>query len=219
MKVYSKDNLDTYIVSSERDDDREVYNVTFANGDVYDNIPIIPENTERIEKLLYAQAYNAMPQKLKLSRDQKVGTIFRTVTTFASGAIAGYAAFLGTGEPVIVGAVSATIILGGGVWGFRHFQEVTSKLKEITDFEQRFSHCDEMDEFLTTSPNAFRYLDGNTLDEKTDRMDYIQGMKKEGRNPFNFIEMENGGVTSEEIESLSRGMVREKELAFVYTKK
>lgn len=218
MKVYSRENLDTYITSVVRDEDGEVYDVTFANGDIYDNVPIIESNTQKIEDRLVSQANYAINQKIKLVRDQKVGTIARTFVTTVVGATAGYATFLGTDSPVVVGAVSGVIILGGGAWIFRHLQEVNSKLEEIAEFDQRLTHCDEKSEFLDSSPNAYRYLEGNTLDEKADRMDYIQSMKKEGRNPFSFIEMENGGITSEEMESLSRGMDRERELGFTYIK-
>ena len=219
MKVYSKEDLDTYITSVVRDEDSDVYHVTFANGDVYDNIPIIPENTETIENRLTVQANAAVDQKMKLVRSQKVGTVARFSTTFVAGAIIGCATLLGTGEPVMMGVAAGTICISGLVWTVRHKQAMDAKVEEVNDFEQRLSQREKMDEFLTTSPNAYRYLDGSTDDEKTDRMDYIQAMKNDGRDPFSFIEVENGGITSAEIGSLSHGMVREKTLGFTYTKK
>ena len=45
-----------------------------------------------------------------------------------------------------------------------------------------------------------------------------KGMKEEGRNPFGLIEIENGGITGEEIENLSYGMERERKLGLTYVK-
>ena len=218
MKVYSKEDLDTYITSVVRDEDGENYVITFADGEVYDNVPVTEDNTQKIEDRLIAQANSAIDQKMKLVRDQKIGTIARTFFTVVTGVTAGLATFVYTGDPVIVAAASGVIVLGGGAWIFRHKQVVDAKIKEIENFEQRLSKHTEMDEYLDSSPNAYRYLDGGTLDDKTDRMDYVQGMKEEGRNPFGLIEIENGGITGEEIENLSYGMERERKLGLTYVK-
>lgn len=207
-----------YITSVERDEETGNYVLTFADGEVYDNIPIEDNNTQKIEERLAQQASYAVEQKVKLKRSQTAGTITRFTSTLVAGVAAGFATFHFTNEPVLVATAAGACCIGGLVWAIRHKQEFDSKVDEVTGFEQRIAHQEEVSDYLDSSPNAYRYLEGDTPEEKTDRMDYIQGMKRENRNPFGFIEIDNGGITNDEMAALMRGAAREEELGFTYVK-
>lgn len=218
---YAKNNEDLkskYIISVQRDEDAGTYVLTFADGEVYDNVPITDDNTEKIEERLTQQASYAVDHKMKLVRSQKNGTIARFFSTWVAGAAAGMAAFHFTEDPAVVVASAGVFCISGLVWAIRHKQDLDKKVQEVTDFEQRISHQDVISDYLDNSPNAYRYLEGDTPEEKTDRMDFIQGMKSENRNPFGFIEIENGGITNDEADALMRGAAREEELGFTYVK-
>ena len=177
MKVYSKEDLDTYITSVVRDEDGENYVITFADGEVYDNVPVTEDNTQKIEDRLIAQANSAIDQKMKLVRDQKIGTIARTFFTVVTGATAGLATFVYTGDPVIVAAASGVIVLGGGAWIFRHKQVVDAKIKEIEKKVLDYSYDLDLKYNILLSP-IIENIDN--YNNRTKYMAFYKNIQKEG---------------------------------------
>ena len=137
-----------YITSVERDEETGNYVLTFADGEVYDNIPIEDNNTQKIEERLAQQASYAVEQKVKLKRSQTAGTITRFTSTLVAGVAAGLATFHFTNEPVLVATAAGACCIGGLVWAIRHKQEFDSKVDEVTGFEQRIAHQEEVSDYL-----------------------------------------------------------------------
>ncbi len=213
-----EDKKSTYILSVDRDEENESYSITFANGDVFENVPICPENTEIIEERLMSQAAEAVDNNYKLSHKCKTGKILGFIGGPVLAGVTGALTYQFTGDPTLTSIPITLFSLGGILTGIRTSQRLTPMIEEANNLEQRILQQKDMGTFLNESPNAYRYLNGETMDEKTERMDLVQGMKKEGRDPFGLIEIDGDGISHDEFNRLVKGAKREAELGFVYHK-
>lgn len=236
MKCYldkndeARDTFITDVCVREEENGRrkhDVYSVTYANGDVENNVIYNDENAKIIEDKLLEQATVGIDSKYKLSSDKKKGMISRIGAAAVCAASGG--GILGTvlqtystdSAPFMVGACVAGALAIGGVIltskGMKKKREYDAILQEINANEFRLEHKNEALAYLQSSPNAYLAFDGENEDAKVERADKIYNAMVSGYDPFSFLAVEaEEGITDEEIEGLLKRSNREQELGLAY---
>lgn len=202
---------------------KKTYRITYANGEVEDNVLYTESNDERIEERLKEQVRSGEEVSYKLTRQKVVGTIGRILTgtllsagTYSALNAANFDATID--NPAILVGASGVVFLGGILLGVKNYLQTQSTLNELQDNVDRLDQTEEAKKYLESSPNAYRALNGDVTDDKISRTGQIFDMLQEGRDPFSFLALETGeGLTNEEVSNLIKRSQREEELGLAYT--
>lgn len=225
MKYYfdskREDVKNLYItdVTINESEDNKTYTITYANGEVEDNVEYTDSNAEKIDKRLNKQFSKGKENSYKLSKKQKLGSIGSITAGVALGAASIYAMTTTavTDNPSVIVGVAGAIALGGIILGIKNYKHYQSILTEIDEIDSRLENAEVASQYLQTSPNSYRALDGDSEDEKIARAGEIFDMFLENHDPFSLLSLETGtGLTNKEVSRLVLRGKREKNLGFTY---
>lgn len=214
----NEDGKNVYINKVVRDDDKGVYHVTFANGVCEDNVLLSKDNAIKIEERLESQIEEGVKNRYVLQRKQITGTIGRV----SLGILASLGAFYGTSfvtDNFNIRLLSAGVIcLGGILWGALKYRHNQVLLQEIDDYQYRKKYLEDVKDYFYHSSNASNVFKKKNSKNRYERYHQLNSMINEGRDPFQLIETDNGGITRSEFDKLLQGSHREKELGLTYVK-
>lgn len=210
----------TGVTVNELDNGNKTYAITYANGEVEDNVEYTEENALKIEERLNKQANRGIENYYKLVRKQKIGTIGRigagTILSVASAYVMNATAI--TDNSMIVAGVAGTVLLGGILLGSKRYKDSQVTLNDISAINERLEKTEVASQYLQTSPNSYLALTGDTPEEKVMRAGKIFDMLNNNVDPFSLCSRETGeGLTDSEVIKLFERSEREKKLGFTYT--
>lgn len=210
----------TGVTVNELDNGNKTYAITYANGEVEDNVEYTEENALKIEERLTKQANRGIVNYYKLVRKQKIGTIGRigagTILSAASAYVMSATAV--TDNSMIVAGVAGTVLLGGILLGSKRYKDSQVTLNDISTINERLEKTEVASQYLQTSPNSYLALTGDTPEEKVMRAGKIFDMLNNNVDPFSLCSRETGeGLTDSEVIKLFERSEREKKLGFTYT--
>lgn len=210
----------TGVTVNELDNGNKTYAITYANGEVEDNVEYTEENALKIEERLTKQANRGIVNYYKLVRKQKIGTIGRigagTILSVASAYVMSATAV--TDNSMIVAGVAGTVLLGGILLGSKRYKDSQVTLNDISTINERLEKTEVASQYLQTSPNSYLALTGDTPEEKVMRAGKIFDMLNNNVDPFSLCSRETGeGLTDSEVIKLFERSEREKKLGFTYT--
>ena len=122
-----------------------------------------------------------------------------------------------TDNPSVIVGIAGAIVLGGVILGIKNYKHYQSILTEMDEIGSRLENTEVARQYLQTSPNSYRALDGDSEDEKIARAGEIFDMFLENHDPFSLLSLETGtGLTNEEVSRLVLREKREKNLGLTY---
>ena len=225
MKYYfdskREDVKNLYIteVTINESEDNKTYTITYANGEVEDNVEYTDSNAEKIDKRLNKQFSKGNENSYKLSKKQKLGSIGSITAGVVLGSASIYAMTTTavTDNPSVIVGIAGAIVLGGVILGIKNYKHYQSILTEMDEIGSRLENTEVSRQYLQTSPNSYRALDGDSEDEKIARAGEIFDMFLENHDPFSLLSLETGtGLTNEEVSRLVLREKREKNLGLTY---
>lgn len=214
----NEDAKNVYINKVVRDDDKGVYHVTYANGVCEDNVLLSKDNASKIEERLENQIEAGVKNRYILQRKQIAGTIGRVSTGILVGLGTFYGTSFATEDLTIRALATGVICLGGILWGTLKYRHDEVLLQEVNDYQYRKKYMEDVKDYFYHSPNASYAFKKKHSKNRYGRFDKVTSMVNEGRDPFQLIEADNGGITRDEFDQLLQGSRREKELGLTYVK-
>ena len=135
MKYYfdskREDVKNLYIteVTINESEDNKTYTITYANGEVEDNVEYTDSNAEKIDKRLNKQFSKGNENSYKLSKKQKLGSIGSITAGVVLGSASIYAMTTTavTDNPSVIVGIAGAIVLGGvilGIKNYKHYQSI-----------------------------------------------------------------------------------------------
>lgn len=194
--------------------------IGYANGETDADIVCSPNNVQRIEERLYHQVVRGGANDVKLVKRHVSGVIksfsIGVGSSIASAALLNCSAT--TANPIVIGGVSGTLALVGGVVAALNWKHYRGLLDEKDSYKIRLKQAPMALDYFQGSPNAWRALDGKDNKEKIERYNNLLELSNNGFNPCSLFAGETGiGLTNLEISRLVQRARREERLGLEFS--
>lgn len=194
--------------------------ICYADGERDADIVCSPDNVQKIEEQLYRQVVRGGANDVKLVKRHVRGVI-KSFSIGVGSSIASAALLncsVPTADPIVIGGVSGTLALVGGVVAALNWKNYRGLLDENDSYKIRLKQAPMALDYFQWSPNAWRALDGKNEKAKITRYNNLLELSNNGFNPCSLFAEETGiGLTNLEISRLVQRARREELLGLEFS--